>query len=389
MHGPAVLAAIVTPVYLTMQMQNTQRVYARTSRCRTSWSSRSSFSSFRAEPARRCRSRGCFAVSRVPRLRRVGRADHPARALQSQRTAALCRAGRLQSAFDRCRSSRARSCWRPSRTAVVAGGLVARAALYIPSSIPTFVSTYLATHDLRAIALAALNIAHRGDYLLSLRARVRAPPEGRSMIARTLRTFWHRRARSRCGAASRRNDAVARAYPAQRASPLSVLEAFLAEGIAESDSRRNDRLRLRRRGSRALRIAAGARPRRRARARAALDRQRYARHRRGAGGLHAAVAERCSRSRARPYDTLRNAICDAPYSLVVHEGIALSRGFAARRRRHRPRRRRSGANARRRYRFRPAVARLRAAARAFGRTNAKRPTRSQTRWRPAAMRPRR
>ena len=40
----------------------------------------------------------------------------------------------------------------------VASGLVARAAFYVPSSVPTFVSTYLATQDLRAIALAALNI---------------------------------------------------------------------------------------------------------------------------------------------------------------------------------------------------------------------------------------
>jgi PTS system cellobiose-specific IIC component len=40
----------------------------------------------------------------------------------------------------------------------VASGLVARAAFYVPSSVPTFVSTYLATLDPRAIALAALNI---------------------------------------------------------------------------------------------------------------------------------------------------------------------------------------------------------------------------------------
>jgi cellobiose-specific phosphotransferase system component IIC len=42
---------------------------------------------------------------------------------------------------------------------VVALGIVSRAAFYVPSSVPTFVSTYLATQDLRAIALAALNIA--------------------------------------------------------------------------------------------------------------------------------------------------------------------------------------------------------------------------------------
>ena len=42
--------------------------------------------------------------------------------------------------------------------AAVATGFVSRAAFYVPSSIPTFVSTYLATQDLRAIALAALNV---------------------------------------------------------------------------------------------------------------------------------------------------------------------------------------------------------------------------------------
>jgi PTS system cellobiose-specific IIC component len=42
--------------------------------------------------------------------------------------------------------------------AAVATGLVARPAFYVPSSIPTFVSTYLATQDLRAIALVSLNI---------------------------------------------------------------------------------------------------------------------------------------------------------------------------------------------------------------------------------------
>ena len=43
--------------------------------------------------------------------------------------------------------------------AAVATGLVSRAAFYVPSSVPTFVSTYSATQDVRAIALVALNIA--------------------------------------------------------------------------------------------------------------------------------------------------------------------------------------------------------------------------------------
>jgi len=43
--------------------------------------------------------------------------------------------------------------------AAVATGFVSRAAFYVPSAVPTFVSTYLATQDVRAIGLAALNIA--------------------------------------------------------------------------------------------------------------------------------------------------------------------------------------------------------------------------------------
>ena len=43
--------------------------------------------------------------------------------------------------------------------AAVGLGFVSRAAFYIPSSVPTFVSTYLATQDLRAIALVCVNIA--------------------------------------------------------------------------------------------------------------------------------------------------------------------------------------------------------------------------------------
>jgi PTS system cellobiose-specific IIC component len=43
--------------------------------------------------------------------------------------------------------------------AVVSSGLVARAAFYVPSTVPTLVSTYVATQDLRAIVLALVNMA--------------------------------------------------------------------------------------------------------------------------------------------------------------------------------------------------------------------------------------
>ena len=43
--------------------------------------------------------------------------------------------------------------------AAVAAGFVARPAFYVPSSVPTLISTYVATQDLRALALVALNVA--------------------------------------------------------------------------------------------------------------------------------------------------------------------------------------------------------------------------------------
>jgi cellobiose-specific phosphotransferase system component IIC len=49
--------------------------------------------------------------------------------------------------------------------------MVARPAFYIPSSVPTFASTYLATLDVRAIALAAVNVVVSGlIYLPFVRA---------------------------------------------------------------------------------------------------------------------------------------------------------------------------------------------------------------------------
>ena len=66
-HGPAVLAAIVTPVYLTMQMQNTPRLFRALAVAVSSWSRRCFSSFFRAERGRRCRWPQCcrFRASSV------------------------------------------------------------------------------------------------------------------------------------------------------------------------------------------------------------------------------------------------------------------------------------------------------------------------------------
>ncbi len=43
--------------------------------------------------------------------------------------------------------------------AAVAAGLVARPALYVPSSVPAFINVFVATHDWRACVLVAVNLA--------------------------------------------------------------------------------------------------------------------------------------------------------------------------------------------------------------------------------------
>ena len=72
-------------------------------------------------------------------------------------------------------------------------------------------------------------------------------------------------------------------------------------------SHRYDRIRLRRRGARDVRVAAGAHFRRRTRARATFDRQRHARHRGGASGVRAAGRDVWPRF-GTSVRTLRNAI---------------------------------------------------------------------------------
>ncbi len=155
-HGPAVLAAIVTPVYLTMQMQNTN-----------------AFAQHQPLPYIVVVSLFLFvfpggagatlplavllAVSRVPRLRRVGRITILP-ALFNLNEPLLFAAPVVFNPHLIVPFVAAPIVLATVTYAVVAGGLVARAALYMPSLIPTFASTYLATHDLRAIALAALNI---------------------------------------------------------------------------------------------------------------------------------------------------------------------------------------------------------------------------------------
>jgi lactose/cellobiose-specific phosphotransferase system IIC component len=155
-HGPAVLAGVVTPVYLTMQMQNTH-----------------AFSTHAPLPYIVVVSLFLFvfpggagatlplsillAISRVPRLRRIGRVTLLP-AVFNVNEPLLFGAPVVFNPHLALPFVIAPIVLATVTYAAIAAGFVARAAFYVPSMVPTFVSTYVATQDVRAIALALFNI---------------------------------------------------------------------------------------------------------------------------------------------------------------------------------------------------------------------------------------
>ncbi len=155
-HGPAMLAAIVTPVYLTMQMQNTHAFIAHAPLPYVVVVSLFLFV-FPGGAGATLPLAALLAISRVPRLRRVGRATLLP-SLFNLNEPLLFAAPVVFNPHLMLPFVGAPLVLATVTYAVVATGLVARAAFYIPSSVPTLISTYAATQDLRAIALAAFNI---------------------------------------------------------------------------------------------------------------------------------------------------------------------------------------------------------------------------------------
>ena len=155
-HGPAVLAAIVTPVYLTMQMQNTHAFTVHAPLPYVVVVSLFLFV-FPGGAGATLPLAGLLAISRVPRLRAVGRATFVPSLFNLNEpllfAAPVVFNPHLILPFVGVPVVLATVTY-----AAVATGLVARAAFYVPSSVPTFISTYVATQDLRAVALAAFNI---------------------------------------------------------------------------------------------------------------------------------------------------------------------------------------------------------------------------------------
>jgi cellobiose-specific phosphotransferase system component IIC len=155
-HGPAMLAAIVTPVYLTMQMQNTHAFTVHAPLPYIVVVSLFLFV-FPGGAGATLPLAGLLAISAVPRLRRIGRATLIP-SLFNLNEPLLFAAPVVFNPHLVVPFVGAPLVLATITYAAVAGGWVSRAAFYIPSSVPTLVSTYLATQDLRAIALAALNI---------------------------------------------------------------------------------------------------------------------------------------------------------------------------------------------------------------------------------------
>ncbi len=155
-HGPAMLAAIVTPVYLTMQMQNTHAFATHAPLPYIVVVSLFLFV-FPGGAGATLPLAGLLAISGVPRLRRIGRATLIP-ALFNLNEPLLFAAPVVFNPHLVVPFVGAPLVLATVTYVAVATGLVARAAYYVPSSVPTFVSTYLATQDPRALALVVLNL---------------------------------------------------------------------------------------------------------------------------------------------------------------------------------------------------------------------------------------
>ena len=159
-HGPALLAAVVTPVYLTMQAQNTHAYYAHVPLPFVVVVSLFLFV-FPGGAGATLPLAAMLAVSRVPRLRRVGRVTLIP-ALFNINDPLLFGTPVVFNPYFVVPFVGAPLVLATVTYAAVAWGLVARAAFYVPSSVPSVVGAYLATWDVRSIALVAFNVVLAG-----------------------------------------------------------------------------------------------------------------------------------------------------------------------------------------------------------------------------------
>ncbi len=155
-HGPAMLATVVTPVYLTMQMQNTHAYAVHAPLPYIVVVSLFLFV-FPGGAGATLPLAALLSVSRVPRLRRIGRVTLVP-ALFNINDPLIFGAPIVFNPYLVIPFVAVPLVLATITYGAVAAGFVSRAAFYVPSSVPTFVSTYLATQDVRAIVLAAVNV---------------------------------------------------------------------------------------------------------------------------------------------------------------------------------------------------------------------------------------
>ena len=159
-HGPALLAAVVTPVYLALQIANSSAFAAHAPLPHIVVVSLFLFV-FPGGAGGTLPLAILLALSRIAKLRTLGRVT-VVPALFNINEPLLFGAPVVFNPYLIPPFVFAPLVLATTTYFATFWGLVARPAFYVPSSIPTFVSTYIATLDWRAVVLAAVNILIAG-----------------------------------------------------------------------------------------------------------------------------------------------------------------------------------------------------------------------------------
>jgi PTS system cellobiose-specific IIC component len=155
-HGPATLAAIVTPVYLALQQQNTAAFGAHEPLPHIVVVSLFLFV-FPGGAGATLPLAALLAISKVERLRKIGRLTL-APAFFNINEPLVFGLPIVFNPFLAVPFVVVPIVLATVSYYTIAYGLVARPALWVPSALPTIASTYLATDDARAVALVLVNL---------------------------------------------------------------------------------------------------------------------------------------------------------------------------------------------------------------------------------------
>ena len=156
-HGPATLAAVVTPLYLTLQTQNSDAFSNHQTLPHTVVVSTFLFV-FPGGAGATLPVAAYFALSKVSKLRTVGRvAIVPA--LFNINEPLMFGAPLVANPYFAVPFTLVPLLLATVTWLAMTHGFVSRPAFYMPSSIPSFISTFSATLDWRAPVLMAINIA--------------------------------------------------------------------------------------------------------------------------------------------------------------------------------------------------------------------------------------